>query len=78
MFVCFAFKIRLWNNGLINGVSLIAFVRGKISAKPIDRYSSSLLLRLCVNFSHQQDPKNGHACSVLMTQKTPSQSHGRK
>ena len=33
---------------------------------------------VCVNFSHQQDPENGHACSVLGTQKTPSQSHSRK
>ena len=35
-------------------------------------------MQFCVNFSRQQDPENGHACSVLRTQKAPSQSHSRK
>ena len=55
------------------GYRLIPFVRGKISATAIDRYNTRLL-QFCINFSHQQDPEIGHACSDTEDTKSITQS----
>ena len=36
------------------------------------------LFQFCDNISHQKDPESGNTCTVLKTQKTPSQSHSRR